>query len=68
MLLPICFTTIYSFLENLEGIDILTTYEISPAAAEDLGYKLSGLYSSGLAFNFLLSDLMSLVANLNYFL
>ena len=38
MLLPICFTTIYSFLENLEGVDILTTYEISPAAAEDLGY------------------------------
>jgi hypothetical protein len=38
MLLPICFTTIYSFLENLEGVDILTTYEISPGAAEDLGY------------------------------
>jgi hypothetical protein len=38
LLLPICFTTIYSFLENLEGVDVLTTYEISPAAAEDLGY------------------------------
>ena len=39
MLLPICFTTIYSFLENLEGVDILTTYDITPAAAaEDLGY------------------------------
>jgi hypothetical protein len=31
------FSTIYSFLENLEGVDVLTTYEISPAA-EDLGF------------------------------